>query len=135
MERKIAPCYRDPHEVDRPVRRPPTKWPAYAASGLRQPSGQECRRRYSESLGELVNVEQRDVPLAALHAAHIVAVQTGKFGQPLLREFSLLAECPQAVAEPVEDVGQGGLGAVGRAVGPLSISATKPSTHFTFANV
>jgi hypothetical protein len=48
---------------------------------------------------QLHNVDETDVSLSALYAAHIVAVQVGQFSQLLLREAALQSQLAQLSAE------------------------------------
>lgn len=48
-------------------------------------------RRDRKSLRQLYNILQRHIPLATLHAAHVVAMQARTFGQFLLGVAPLVA--------------------------------------------
>jgi len=54
---------------------------------------------HAEGLGQRVDVVEADVALATLHTADIVPVQTGSFGEILLRPASLVPESPDCVPE------------------------------------
>ena len=56
-----------------------------------------------ESLRELREVEHRDIPHAALDAAHIGAVNLAQVGERLLGELPLLAQGADALPETAED--------------------------------
>jgi len=57
----------------------------------------------AEALGELGEVQDRDVPQAALNAAHVAAVDAAGVGGGLLREPSLRAEVADTRAKAFED--------------------------------
>ena len=59
-------------------------------------SGHEVCQRYTQSDGELLDVEERNVPLPTFHAADVRSMQTSEISEFLLRDSALLtdpAEC------------------------------------------
>jgi len=56
-------------------------------------------------VSQLHDVEQADIPLAALDPAHVVAVQVGQFGQFLLRQPPFEPKLADALSEDDSRVG------------------------------
>ena len=60
---------------------------------------EKVARRHRKRLGQLHDVFEGHIPLAALHTTHVIAMQIRSFGEFLLRVASLVAELPQRIAE------------------------------------
>ena len=60
---------------------------------------EKIARRHRERLRQLYDVLQSDIPLTALDAADVVAMQSGALGQFFLGIAPLVAELPQPGAE------------------------------------
>lgn len=57
-------------------------------------------RRHTERIGKRADIEQRDVVLAAFHAADITAVKFGFIGERFLRQTNFFAKLAQPFAKP-----------------------------------
>lgn len=64
-------------------------WIAGAIAGLSDTWAQQGAWIYAQRVSQLVNVQQRDVPLAALHCSHVRAMDTSFGGERLLRQAYL----------------------------------------------
>ena len=73
---------------------------------LRQRSGHEFGQRDPQGPSEILDVHERDVPLASLHAADVGSVQPGPFGKFLLRNAALQANLPEFMPEADRYVAQ-----------------------------